>query len=322
MNGRIYDPRLARFLSPDPYVQAPDFTQSFNRYSYVWNNPLKYTDPDGEWVHLLVGALIGGTINWIAHGAEFSWEGLGYFGVGALAGSLSAGIGAGVSSALVAGGSFTGGFIGTSVIQTGTGLISGALSGGAAGFTNGFVTGVGNALINNESGVFKMGLIDGFNQGLSGIAAGAILGSIDAVLNDRHFLTGSDKKQYYVFDGEKYINVNDWNRSPSATKGKYLIDLNATDEPFQIFIKTPRGFKPNGYATYSESGGWGIFDRIIQKNNTLFDFHLVDGKMGIGALISRRTQVIDKSNLFNMQLIHPINREYSNLFFWLFTIKP
>jgi len=50
MNGRIYDPALARFLSPDPYVQAPDFTQSFNRYSYCSNNPFKYTDPSGEFL--------------------------------------------------------------------------------------------------------------------------------------------------------------------------------------------------------------------------------------------------------------------------------
>jgi RHS repeat-associated protein len=48
MNGRMYDPMIARFLSPDPYVQMPDFTQSFNRYSYCINNPLSYTDPTGE----------------------------------------------------------------------------------------------------------------------------------------------------------------------------------------------------------------------------------------------------------------------------------
>ena len=48
MNARLYDPLLGRFLSPDPYVQAPDFTQNFNRYSYALNNPLKYTDKDGE----------------------------------------------------------------------------------------------------------------------------------------------------------------------------------------------------------------------------------------------------------------------------------
>ena len=48
MNGRVYDPFLARFLSPDPFVQAPDYSQNFNRYSYCVNNPLKYTDPSGE----------------------------------------------------------------------------------------------------------------------------------------------------------------------------------------------------------------------------------------------------------------------------------
>jgi RHS repeat-associated protein len=47
MNGRVYDQAVGRFLSADPIVQAPGFTQSFNRYSYVLNNPLSYTDPSG-----------------------------------------------------------------------------------------------------------------------------------------------------------------------------------------------------------------------------------------------------------------------------------
>ena len=47
MNGRIYDPTLGRFLQADPFIQAPSNTQSFNRYAYVWNNPLRYTDPSG-----------------------------------------------------------------------------------------------------------------------------------------------------------------------------------------------------------------------------------------------------------------------------------
>ena len=49
MNGRMYDPVMSSFLSVDNYVQAPDFSQSFNRYAYCLNNPLKYGDPDGEW---------------------------------------------------------------------------------------------------------------------------------------------------------------------------------------------------------------------------------------------------------------------------------
>jgi len=47
MNGRVYDPELGRFMSADPLIQAPDNTQSFNRYSYVFNNPMSFTDPSG-----------------------------------------------------------------------------------------------------------------------------------------------------------------------------------------------------------------------------------------------------------------------------------
>ena len=47
MNGRVYDPILGRFLSPDPIVQAPGYPNSYNRYSYALNNPLRFTDPSG-----------------------------------------------------------------------------------------------------------------------------------------------------------------------------------------------------------------------------------------------------------------------------------
>ena len=47
MKGRMYDPRLGRFLMPDPLVSRPMDGQGWNRYSYVRNNPLKYVDPSG-----------------------------------------------------------------------------------------------------------------------------------------------------------------------------------------------------------------------------------------------------------------------------------
>lgn len=63
MNGRmgVYperhslfgNPVVSRMLSPDNFVQAPDFSQSFNRYSYAWHNPLVYTDPDGELLFII-----------------------------------------------------------------------------------------------------------------------------------------------------------------------------------------------------------------------------------------------------------------------------
>jgi RHS repeat-associated protein len=47
MNGRIYDYNLGRFMSVDPFIQAPTSTQSVNPYSYIMNNPLAGTDPTG-----------------------------------------------------------------------------------------------------------------------------------------------------------------------------------------------------------------------------------------------------------------------------------
>ena len=50
MNGRVYDQELGRFIGADRLIQEPFVTNSFNRYAYVMNNPLKYTDPTGyEW---------------------------------------------------------------------------------------------------------------------------------------------------------------------------------------------------------------------------------------------------------------------------------
>ena len=67
MNGRVYDPILGKFLSPDNYIQMPDYTQNLNRYSYCLNNPLMYTDPDGESFLLALGLSILGNyvIGWL-----------------------------------------------------------------------------------------------------------------------------------------------------------------------------------------------------------------------------------------------------------------
>ena len=63
MNARLYDPLLGRFLASDPYVQAPDMTQNFNRYSYCLNNPLRYYDKSGKFflTSLIAGFIKGAT---------------------------------------------------------------------------------------------------------------------------------------------------------------------------------------------------------------------------------------------------------------------
>jgi len=47
MNGRVYDPSLGRFISSDPIIQDSGNSQNLNRYSYVSNSPMGYTDPSG-----------------------------------------------------------------------------------------------------------------------------------------------------------------------------------------------------------------------------------------------------------------------------------
>jgi len=47
-NARYYDPELGRFIQPDDRIPDLSNPQSYNRYSYVLNNPLRYTDPDGK----------------------------------------------------------------------------------------------------------------------------------------------------------------------------------------------------------------------------------------------------------------------------------
>ena len=104
MNGRFYDPLLGRFLSPDPYVQAPDNPQNYNRYSYCLNNPLKYTDPSGEffWIPFAIGAAFGAYTGYKiadANGYDLgNWQTYGYIAGGAFIGGMSGAVGAEIAA--------------------------------------------------------------------------------------------------------------------------------------------------------------------------------------------------------------------------------
>jgi RHS repeat-associated protein len=74
MNGRLYDPRLRRFLSPDNYIQDISNTQNFNRYGYVLNNPLMYWDPSGEQTESEGGGTLTWIASFIASSIGASWE--------------------------------------------------------------------------------------------------------------------------------------------------------------------------------------------------------------------------------------------------------
>ena len=123
MDGRMYDPVLGRFLSPDPFVQAPDFTQGLNRYIYCLNNPLSFTDPSGySWLSdnwkSLASAIVGIVVAAIPGGQGF--------GAAILAGALG-GAAAGFTGAVLNGANF---------IQTVKATLTGAFWGAASAGLN------------------------------------------------------------------------------------------------------------------------------------------------------------------------------------------
>lgn len=168
MNGRLYDPLLGRFLSTDNFVQEPGSTQSFNRYSYCLNNPLKYTDPSGELWWIALGAAIGGIGNVAIkayNGQIHGWEdGFVAFGIGAAAGAVGT---VAASAAVAALGTVAGSFGGSFLVGAlsaaysiptqnlanhmffGDPIITGweyAKEVMLAGLSSGFITGVANEL--------------------------------------------------------------------------------------------------------------------------------------------------------------------------------
>ncbi|MFV7235206.1 RHS repeat-associated core domain-containing protein [Flavobacterium sp. ZB4R12] len=176
MNGRLYDPKLHRFLQPDNYIQEPFNSQNYNRYGYCWNNPLKYTDASGEWIWIVVGAIVGGVINWAAHGAQFNAQGLTAFGIGAAAGALAGIIGPAAFTAAGGGAAGAGGFL------------AGAAGGAVGAAASQTVLNVGNHI------AFGDPLMSG-KEFIAGIAFGAALGGafngVSALRNGRTFWTGT-----------------------------------------------------------------------------------------------------------------------------------
>ncbi|TQV82933.1 RHS repeat-associated core domain-containing protein [Aliikangiella coralliicola] len=138
MNGRLYDAEIGRFVSADPQVKTPEDLQSLNRYSYVNNNPLSYTDPSGyflsgvksflkKWWRPIVAIVLTVVTYGAMSSVAAAWAaGAGFTGT-------AASVAAGVIQGAVAG--FVGGAVmGGSLEAALKGAVSGALFGGISGY--------------------------------------------------------------------------------------------------------------------------------------------------------------------------------------------
>lgn len=233
MNARLYDPVLGRFLSPDPYIQAPDFTQNFNRYLYCYGNPLKYVDKDGKFVWfipVIIGAVVGAyTAGVAANKGQYnpfkwdysSWKTWKYLIGGAIVGGIS-GYAGGAVSAAMAPQVASGGFLG------------GALSGAASGMASGFVSGTGMSLINGDN--FKDALNTGINGAFWGGLGGAFFNGVwegtRSLIKGDNFFYGSANKTIPLSPVEKGKMGESWakdivtseNGSISARQATFDID--------------------------------------------------------------------------------------------------
>jgi RHS repeat-associated protein len=153
-----------KFLSPDPL----GFLAGPNLYAYANNNPLEWHDPDGRFLHILLGAGIGALLNggfyaistWIS-GEEFSWRELRIqMEIGAFVGAIGA----------ATFGASTGFLAARGINATANAVLSGAVSGTTTGFASGF------AQSKTHGGSFSDALSAGGKSAVMGTIGGAVGG--------------------------------------------------------------------------------------------------------------------------------------------------
>jgi len=160
LHARWYDPTIGRFLSPDDRLGRLSMPQDQNRYAYVVNNPMAYTDPTGHlfWIPFLIflGVVLGSAaVNTAVYaatcGSSCSLGGyVGAFVGGAVAGAIgfwTAGAGYGIWGVMAAGALANAAAYTIAAAATGTFTWEGLIVAGAMGpLLAGFGYGVGKAV--------------------------------------------------------------------------------------------------------------------------------------------------------------------------------
>ncbi len=185
-NGRVYDPVMAQFLSPDPFIQAPDNWYNYNRYGYCLNNPLVYTDPDGEF---FIPMLIGAAISVITNGVGNVVNDRSFFdgaGKAALIGGIGGAFSFGIGQAAQGMSGF--GKVAFQTLAHGhLGVMMSGMSGGSYG--SGFLAGGFGSLAATGTGALLQNAGKGI-QGFGMIGSGSISGGIGAEIGGGDFWDG------------------------------------------------------------------------------------------------------------------------------------
>ncbi|MBR9907570.1 MAG: RHS repeat-associated core domain-containing protein, partial [Gammaproteobacteria bacterium] len=213
MKGRIYDPTLGRFLQADPFVQAPKNSQNYNRYSYVLNNPMSYTDPSGyffsklwEKIKPIIGVIVVAALYAYCQACATyfasSWYGA------ATAGAIAGGVNAGFNGGNILTGALRGAFAAAAFYGVGEAFSGMDVSMGTSGYyskvlMHGITGGVMNVLSGGKfghgfaaAGVTQalapaIGKIDKGSRFSAGrVAAAAVIGGTASSLSGGKFANG------------------------------------------------------------------------------------------------------------------------------------
>ncbi len=186
--ARYYSPVLKHFTQPDTILPNVYDPQQLNRYSYARNNPVKYSDPSGHWLHIAFGGLIGGAIGGGWNLGKQLWNGASLFdgtvdwgavGKSAVAGGAAGAVGAatfGIVSPLFTGATGLGYVAGT----TSTYAATSAMGNAAAQATNNVMAGapVTENLFEATATGAKVGGAVGLGAGMAGLGYAAATGRV------------------------------------------------------------------------------------------------------------------------------------------------
>ncbi|MBT1695342.1 hypothetical protein KK083_00550 [Fulvivirgaceae bacterium PWU4] len=157
--ARQYDAALGRWFAADPANQFA------NPYLAMGNNPILAVDPNGEWIQIVIGAIVGGITGYIS-GRSMGmrgWELFGFTFMSAGIGAISGGVGAAVQTSI--GTATFGSYL---LSYTAAGIVSGAITGGFTSAMMGgdFLQGAGRgAIVGGITGLVSGAIFGGINYG-------------------------------------------------------------------------------------------------------------------------------------------------------------
>ena len=258
MNARLYDPKIGSFLSPDNLIKNPESPQNYNRFSYALNNPLKYTDPSGNfWEEIAIAAAYSAfcsTVTYVMCTPQkaLNWsDAFKSMASGALSGAITGGIGAGVTE-------------GWGVLfKDGYGALAGGICGGLTSFLSSpFVNGC-KYLIDGKSFTEGFKKTNMLSDVLGGFAGGALFAGLDAHKRGMDWFTGEEiATGHYFVEGWYGIDQIDWYKCSAANVFSYN-QYSKVSEGLTVDVIVDKYFKKYG-------GTYDMNTNLIQDMRTGF----------------------------------------------------